>query len=93
MCSALRSFIQVEGEEKSWMAVWLAGGGGDHHHDAVHIRVETHHLDLHLQRGSRGSPCLQNLSGINLVRLSFLHRLWRSTIVELQNTASCCAFP
>ena len=48
------------------MAVWLAGGGGDHHHDAVHIRVETHHLDLHLQRGSRGSPCLQNLSGINL---------------------------
>ena len=46
------------------MAVWLAGGGGDRHHDAVHIRVETHHLDLHFQRGSRGSPCLQNLSGI-----------------------------
>lgn len=69
MCSAPRSFIQVEGEEKRWMAVWLAGGGGGgggghHHHDAVRIRVETHHLDLHFQRGSRRSPCLQNLSGI-----------------------------
>ena len=38
-------------------------------------------------------PVFTKPLGNKFVRLSFLHRLWRSTIVELQNTASCCAFP